>query len=298
MTTSLIIKPEQKRLNRSIHTGVGQTNIRINLAPETGNRAQFARQMPEQRHHGSKRLDRSAEQRQGGREDVPLGECQLYVKENSLHFANSCLDAHPFLINNHRLISVDGLCLTAEEAPCGPHAKSSEVIFAECEVGNPAQNWDIPPVNGSGYVIHEMSALTSKFAKAYLTSQEHEALPFHIIEAFEPIMGDYYHVSNRVTGRGFDWNFDLKDGAQKLAFGTTETGLLVIYQGRYFLELDDRNGYRFTDSWSEATKMYFHPLPDNQFKMLIDENSCIVDAGNVDVEVGSCNSDFAVWLAK
>ncbi len=77
MTTSLIIKPEQKRLNRSIHTGVGQTNIRINLAPETGNRAQFARQMPEQRHHGSKRLDRSAEQRQGGREDVPLGECQF-----------------------------------------------------------------------------------------------------------------------------------------------------------------------------------------------------------------------------
>ena len=77
MTTSLIIKPEQKRLNRSIHTGVGQTNIRINLAPETGNRAQFARQMPEQRHHGSKRLDRSAEQRQGGWEDVLLGECQL-----------------------------------------------------------------------------------------------------------------------------------------------------------------------------------------------------------------------------
>jgi hypothetical protein len=77
MTTSLIIKPEQKRLNRSIHTGVGQTNIRINLAPETGNRAQFARQMPEQRHHGSKRLDRSAEQRQGGREDVLLGECQF-----------------------------------------------------------------------------------------------------------------------------------------------------------------------------------------------------------------------------
>ncbi|CUH89859.1 hypothetical protein PH5382_03812 [Phaeobacter sp. CECT 5382] len=77
MTTSLIIKPEQKRLNRSIHTGVGQTNIRINLAPETGNRAQFARQMPEQRHHGCKRLDRSAEQRQGGREDVLLGECQF-----------------------------------------------------------------------------------------------------------------------------------------------------------------------------------------------------------------------------
>ena len=79
MTTSLIIKPEQKRLNRSIHTGVGQTNIRINLAPETGNRAQFARQMPEQRHHGSKRLDRSAEQRQGGREDVLLGECHVWV---------------------------------------------------------------------------------------------------------------------------------------------------------------------------------------------------------------------------
>jgi hypothetical protein len=33
--------------------------------------------MPEQRHHGSKRLDRSAEQRQGGREDVLLGECQF-----------------------------------------------------------------------------------------------------------------------------------------------------------------------------------------------------------------------------
>jgi hypothetical protein len=35
--------------------------------------------MPEQRHHGSKRLDRSAEQRQGGREDVLLGECQLKI---------------------------------------------------------------------------------------------------------------------------------------------------------------------------------------------------------------------------
>jgi len=84
MTTSLIIKPEQKRLNRSIHTGVGQTNIRINLAPETGNRAQFARQMPEQRHHGSKRLDRSAEQRQGGREDVLLGECQLKAEMETI----------------------------------------------------------------------------------------------------------------------------------------------------------------------------------------------------------------------
>ena len=101
MTTSLIIKPEQKRLNRSIHTGVGQTNIRINLAPETGNRAQFARQMPEQRHHGSKRLDRSAEQRQGGREDVLLGECQFkpfetefrmagIVTQNSLLFLSPC----------------------------------------------------------------------------------------------------------------------------------------------------------------------------------------------------------------
>lgn len=72
-----MIKPEQKRLDRSIHTGGDQTNIRINLAAETGNPAQFARQMPEQRHHGSKRLDRSAEQRQGGREDAVLGECQL-----------------------------------------------------------------------------------------------------------------------------------------------------------------------------------------------------------------------------
>ena len=77
MTTSLIIKPEQKQLNRSVHTGVDQTNIRINLAAETGNRAQVARQMPEQRHHGSKRLDRSAEKQQGGREDVLLGKCQL-----------------------------------------------------------------------------------------------------------------------------------------------------------------------------------------------------------------------------
>jgi hypothetical protein len=80
MITSSTIKPEQKRLDRSIHTVVDQTNIRINLAAETGNRAQFARQMPEQRHHGSKRLDRSAKQRQCGREDVLLGECRVRVK--------------------------------------------------------------------------------------------------------------------------------------------------------------------------------------------------------------------------
>jgi hypothetical protein len=41
--------------------GVEQTNIRITLAAETSNLAQFARQMPQQQHHGSKRLDRSAE---------------------------------------------------------------------------------------------------------------------------------------------------------------------------------------------------------------------------------------------
>ena len=76
MTTSSTINPEQKRLVRSTHTGGDQTNIRVKLAAETRNRAQFALQMPEQRHHGSKRLDRSAEQRQCGREDVLLGECR------------------------------------------------------------------------------------------------------------------------------------------------------------------------------------------------------------------------------
>ena len=100
MTTSLIIKPEQKRLNRSIHTGVGQTNIRINLAPETGNRAQFARQMPEQRHHGSKRLDRSAVQRQGGREDVLLGECQF----------SGFLGQPSFTDNPHQTHETDRIC--------------------------------------------------------------------------------------------------------------------------------------------------------------------------------------------
>ena len=52
MMTSSTIKPEQKRLDRSTHTGVDQTNFRIDLAAETGNHAQFARQMPEQRQHG------------------------------------------------------------------------------------------------------------------------------------------------------------------------------------------------------------------------------------------------------
>ena len=79
MITSSTIKPEQKRLDRSIHSGVDQTNIRINLAAKAGNRVQFARQMPEQRHHGSKRLDRSAEQWLCERPDVLLGECRLNV---------------------------------------------------------------------------------------------------------------------------------------------------------------------------------------------------------------------------
>jgi len=94
MTTSSTIKPEQKRLDRSIHTGVDQTNIGINLAAKTGNRAQFARQMPEQRHHGSKRLDKSAEQRQCGREDVLLGECRLegFAQRKGVIFPPAALD--------------------------------------------------------------------------------------------------------------------------------------------------------------------------------------------------------------
>lgn len=78
-----IAKTGEHRLNKFVWTNVGQPENRDKPAPETGNRAQFARQMPEQRHHGSKRLDRSAEQRQGGREDVLLGECQFRYLEFS-----------------------------------------------------------------------------------------------------------------------------------------------------------------------------------------------------------------------
>ena len=75
--TAAIAKTEEHRLNKFVWTNVGQPENRDKPAPETGNRAQLARQMPEQRHHGSKRLDRSAEQRQGGREEFLLGECQF-----------------------------------------------------------------------------------------------------------------------------------------------------------------------------------------------------------------------------
>ena len=79
MITSSTINPEQKRLDGSTHTGGDQTNIRIDIAAETGNRAQFAGQMPEHRHHGSKGLDRSAAQWLFEREDVLLGECRFKI---------------------------------------------------------------------------------------------------------------------------------------------------------------------------------------------------------------------------
>lgn len=77
MTTSSTIKPKQKRLDRSIHTGVDQTNIRINIAAETGNRAQFARQMPVSKNAGSTRLDWGGNQWQKAEEGIPLGEYRL-----------------------------------------------------------------------------------------------------------------------------------------------------------------------------------------------------------------------------
>jgi hypothetical protein len=62
---------------RSIHMGGDQTNTRINLAAKTGSRALFANQMPVQRYHGSKRLDRSAKQWLCERKDILLGECRF-----------------------------------------------------------------------------------------------------------------------------------------------------------------------------------------------------------------------------
>jgi hypothetical protein len=81
-----IAKTEEHRLNKFVWTNVGQPENRDKPAPDNGNRAQFARQMPEQRHHGSKRLDWSAEQRQCGREDVLLGECQfIHLLDGQTH---------------------------------------------------------------------------------------------------------------------------------------------------------------------------------------------------------------------
>ena len=83
MTTSSTIKPEQKRLDPSIHTGVDQAFIGINLAAETENRAQFLRQVPKQRRKSYRPLDRGAKHRQLARKGILLGECRLKPAKRS-----------------------------------------------------------------------------------------------------------------------------------------------------------------------------------------------------------------------
>jgi DUF971 family protein len=77
--TASVKKPEQKRLNRSVGTGVDQTERRAKPAFKTRNRAQIAHQILEPWQTVPKRLDPCATHRQDGAEDIQLGECRVKV---------------------------------------------------------------------------------------------------------------------------------------------------------------------------------------------------------------------------
>jgi hypothetical protein len=70
-------KSERTRLDWSVQNDVDPISIPITPAAEATNHAQFARQMPEPRHSGPKKLDRGAKLQQHQDEGVLLGECRL-----------------------------------------------------------------------------------------------------------------------------------------------------------------------------------------------------------------------------
>jgi hypothetical protein len=62
----LVAKPEGKRLDRPVHTGIDQTKTGTNPAGETKNHTQFVRKIFKSRHSVSKGLDWPDAQRQHG----------------------------------------------------------------------------------------------------------------------------------------------------------------------------------------------------------------------------------------
>lgn len=75
--TATTVKSRGKRLERSVQSRVDHTKIRINSAAEARNHAQFARDMPQPRHSGHKKLDRRTKWRQPENDGVLLGECRI-----------------------------------------------------------------------------------------------------------------------------------------------------------------------------------------------------------------------------
>lgn len=71
------MKPEQKRLIRSVQTVSNQIKTPIILAFETGSRAQAALQMREPQRSVIDRLDRCAKRRQHKSVGSLLGECRI-----------------------------------------------------------------------------------------------------------------------------------------------------------------------------------------------------------------------------
>jgi hypothetical protein len=70
-------KSERTRLDWSVQNDVDPISIPITPAAEATNHAQFARQMPEPRHSGPKKLDRGAKLQQHQDQGVLLGECRF-----------------------------------------------------------------------------------------------------------------------------------------------------------------------------------------------------------------------------
>ncbi len=70
-------KPEEKRLDGSVKTGVDQTKSRVKPTSKTKNCAQFKRQVPEPRYSLHKRLDWEPKQPQLVGKGISLGECQF-----------------------------------------------------------------------------------------------------------------------------------------------------------------------------------------------------------------------------
>jgi hypothetical protein len=71
---------EGKRLDRSVQTGIDQTEFRVSPVTGARNPVQLVHRMPEPQSGLAKRLDPSAERRQHKIDGVLLGECRLMAK--------------------------------------------------------------------------------------------------------------------------------------------------------------------------------------------------------------------------
>ena len=94
-------KPEEKRLDRSVQTGVDQIKIWIKLAANIKNGVQPRRELPDTWRNRHRKLDQRTKWRQHEQNVVPLGECRINISLLSYFMEQIRKRSIIRLISNH-----------------------------------------------------------------------------------------------------------------------------------------------------------------------------------------------------